>query len=124
MAKKKQEEKIDGLSPKDVEKIRTAIRKVWSWSTPRRLCVQRASLGDDYYQCEGCQQKVPKIYVDHKIAVGNLDGGFIERLFTPSANLQALCKKCHAEKTKEERKALKESRQSLSTSEESQNPAS
>lgn len=107
MAKKKVKEKIDGLSPGDVEKIRKAIRQVWSWSYPRRLCLQRAMGKDGFPRCEGKShegnRKVPKVYADHIQRVGDVDAGFLKRLFTPSTNLQALCKKCHDRKTKEER---------------------
>ena len=100
---KKKEEKIDGLSPKDIEKIRRAIRQVWSWSYPRRLCIARATDSEGFPVCEGCKQRVPKVHPDHIVKVGDVDEGFIKRLFVPSAQLQALCKKCHAAKTKQER---------------------
>lgn len=95
--------KVDGLGPKDIAKIRVAIRKVWSWSHPRKLVLKRVALGNDYYRCEGCLKKVPKVYVDHITAVGDVDGGFIARLFCSSSGLQALCKRCHDLKTKLER---------------------
>lgn len=103
---KKQTEIVDGLSPKDIEKIRRAIRQVWSWSTPRKLCIKRATHKDGFPRCEACKKKVPKIYPDHIEPVGNVDSGFIARLFVPSIQLQALCKKCHDQKTRAER-ALK-----------------
>lgn len=98
------EKKIDGLSPKDVEKIRRAIRQVWSWSHPRKLCIKRATGKDGFPRCEGCKKKVPKVYPDHIAPVGDVDEGFIARLFCASTKLQALCKKCHDRKTREERK--------------------
>lgn len=101
--KKKKPEKIDGLSPKDIEKIRRAIRLVWSWSHPRRLCILRANGPDGFPICEACKLKVPKIYPDHISPVGDVDAGFIERLFCPSKDLQALCRSCHAKKTRMER---------------------
>lgn len=104
---KKKAEKIDGLSADDISRIRIAIRKVWSWSHPRRLVVRRADIGDGYSRCEQCKRKVPKVFIDHIVAVGDVDSGFIERLFCSSEGLQALCQKCHALKTKEERKAKK-----------------
>lgn len=100
----KKAEKVDGLSAKDVENIRKAIRKVWMWSTPWRLCKARAVGKDGFSRCEQCKKKVPKVFVDHINAVGDVDGGFIERLFCPSSGLQALCKKCHDAKTRLERK--------------------
>jgi hypothetical protein len=110
MATKKKEKPkpIDGLSPKDIAKIRTAIRKVWHWSVPRKLCMKRATRPDGFSQCEKCKKKVPKVFIDHKIAVGLVDGGFIDRLFCPSKGLQALCKTCHGAKTRDERAELRE----------------
>jgi len=105
--KKPKPERIDGLSPVDVEKIRKAIRQVWSWSYPRRLCLQRATDATGFYRCESCRAVTPKIFVDHVARVGDVDAGFIARLFCPSSGLQALCKPCHAVKTTLERKEAK-----------------
>lgn len=99
--------RIDGLSANDVEKIRRATRQVWGWSFPRRICIERATGKDGFARCESCKKRAPKIYVDHIRAVGKVDAGYFKRLFCPSSGLQALCKDCHADKTREERKALK-----------------
>ncbi len=96
-------EPIDGLSPKDIERIRIAIRKVWSWSYPRKLCIKRATNEDGFGVCEVCKKIVPKVYVDHIIPVGQVDAGFIDRLFCPSSGLQSCCAKCHRLKTNHER---------------------
>lgn len=102
-------ERIDGLSPKDVEKIRKAIRQVWSWSYPRMLVIRRCLLPNGFSRCENpkCKQRCPKVFVDHIQRVGDVDAGFLERLFCPSSELQGLCKKCHAVKTKQERKEVR-----------------
>lgn len=100
---KKKLEPVDGLGPKDIERLRSAIRQVWSWSRPRQLCVARATMADGFPRCEKCKQKVPKVYPDHIEPCGDLDEGYIRRMFVPSAKLQALCRKCHNEKTKHER---------------------
>lgn len=105
---KKKVAKVDGLGPEDLKKLRSAIRKVWSWSYPRKLCVARATQEDGFSVCEGCHKIVAKVYPDHIIPVGNLDSGFIERMFCPSTGLQALCKKCHGKKTREDNKKLRE----------------
>lgn len=101
--KKTKPEKVDGLSPENIKMIRIAIRQVWSWSHPRKLCLARAVGKDGFSRCEECKQRVPKVYADHIINVGDVDGGFIARLFCPSSGLQALCKKCHDAKTKAEK---------------------
>lgn len=108
MSKKCKIEKIDGLSPEDIRKIRAAIRQVWQWSYPRRLCLARCLGGDGFPRCEKCRKKVPKVYPDHITPVGDVDAGFILRLFCSSKHLQGLCKKCHDAKTREERKAARE----------------
>lgn len=110
MAKKKKEkiEKIDGLGPDDIRKIRVAIRQVWSWSYPRRLCIARAVVDEDgNSRCELCKKVVPKVHPDHIEAAGDVDAGFISRLFCSSNKLQALCKKCHQAKTNQERREAK-----------------
>lgn len=101
--KKEKPEKIDGFSPDDAKKLRTAIRQVWQWSYPRKLCIARATGKDGFPRCEQCRKKVPKVYPDHIDPVGEFNVGFfIDRMFRPSKELQALCKKCHGEKTKQE----------------------
>jgi hypothetical protein len=100
-------EKIDGLSPKDVEKIRKAIRQVWSWSHMWNLVRKRCLLPNGFSRCEGCKKRCPKVFVDHIERVGDVDAGFIDRLFCPSSKLQGLCKECHALKTAQERKDAK-----------------
>lgn len=103
--KKTPEPKIDGLSPRDVENIRKAIRKVWMYSHPRKLAKKRCQDAEGFFHCEKCQKKTPTIAIDHITPVGKVDSGFIERLYCPSSQLMALCKKCHDKKTREERKA-------------------
>lgn len=120
MAKKRSKNKekapkIDGMSAKDVQKLRNACRMVWHWSTPKKLAIARATDKAGYVYCENpkhpgakgdrfhASRRCPKVFVDHIEAVGKLDGGFFQRLFTPSQNLQCLCKKCHDKKTREER---------------------
>jgi hypothetical protein len=106
--RKPKKQKVDGLGPEDIKKIRSAIRLVWQRSSyARKLCVTRSTHKDGFPRCEKCKGKVPKIYVDHIEPVGDLDDGFIPRLWCSSDRLQALCKKCHDEKTKLERQSKK-----------------
>lgn len=101
---KKKDPPIDGLSPKDLVKLRAAIRQVWAWSTPRRLCIKRATGADGFTYCEQCNKRSPKIFVDHITPAGDLlSEGYFQRMFIPSIKLQALCKECHNAKTKGER---------------------
>jgi hypothetical protein len=103
---KKALKKADGMNPFLVQKIRSALREVWHRSEMRKLCVKRVTLPEGYFRCENLKcknKKYPKVFIDHIEKVGDLDSGFLERLFCPSHGLQALCKNCHDEKTKAER---------------------
>ena len=85
---KKEVVKVDGLSPKDRQKVSNAIRQIWQRSYPRRLCVAR-SIGEDGFPfCEKCKKTVPKVHIDHREAVGDLLNGGVERLFCSSNRLQ------------------------------------
>ena len=109
MAKKKAKaEKIDGLSPKDKQKIRSAIRQIWHRSHARKLCIERVTDDEGFPTCEACGKRVAKITVDHIVRCGELDGGFIQRMFVPSYGLRALCQSCHNAKTKAERREKRE----------------
>lgn len=99
---------IDGLGLKDIERLRRVTRQVWSWSHPKRLCIERSTDHEGFQFCKKCYKKVPKIYVDHKKAVGKIDSGYLDRLFCPSSGLQALCKECHQKKTNAERRVKKD----------------
>lgn len=103
-------EKVDGLGPDDIKKIRAAIRQVWQWSHAPRLVVKRCTDAGGFGVCEKCEGRCPKVKVDHIKPVGDVDEGFIARLFVPSTKMQGLCKRCHDAKTKEERKANKPKR--------------
>lgn len=104
MAKKIKWEKIDGLGPKEIHGLIKVIRQRWSWSTARKICCDRATDKEGFGHCELCKAKVPKVYADHKKRCGQWDNGYIDRMFCPSSGLQALCKKCHAKKTRQEKK--------------------
>lgn len=104
--KKPVEPRIDGLSRTDLKKLHSACRMVWHWSHPKRLALKRATGKGDFLYCENpeCKKRSPKLFVDHIEPVGDIEApGYFQRLFIPSAGLQCLCKKCHGEKTKQER---------------------
>jgi hypothetical protein len=105
--KKKKIVKTDGLGPYEVKKIRSALRLVWHRSHARKLVVIRCTGKDGFARCEKCRKKTPALKIDHITNVGELDGGFIKRLFIPSKYLQGLCRECHNLKTKEERNMKK-----------------
>jgi len=102
-SKKRKIQPTDGLGPKEIEQIRKAVRQVWHWSYAKKLVTKRCTGEDGFPFCELCFSICPKVFVDHIITVGDVDGGFLKRMFTPSKNLQGLCKRCHDLKTKHER---------------------
>lgn len=104
MAKKKIE-KTDGLGPHEIKKIRSALRLVWHRSHSRRLVVLRCTGEDGFTYCEKCKKRTPQLKIDHIKNVGEVDEGFLKRLFIPSKHLQGLCHPCHKIKTKAERAA-------------------
>ncbi len=106
--KKEKVEKVDGINPKDLQRIRSALRDIWRYSEPWKRARARAIGKDGFSRCEGCKKKVPHVFLDHLVPMGVIDDGVIRRLFCPSTMLQNLCKKCHGPKTAAERKALKQ----------------
>lgn len=105
-------EKVDGLGPFELRRIRSALRKVWVFSYARKLVVQRCTDAQGFPKCEKCRQRCPKIEVDHVQPCGVVDGGFIARLFVPSSRMRGLCHECHlivtslGSKTKSRKKKL------------------
>ncbi len=104
---KKKIVKSDGLGPHEIKQIRSAVRLVWQRSHARALVAKRCVGADGFSYCEMCKEKTPKLRIDHILRVGDLDSGYIPRMFVPSTQLQGLCSKCHNEKTKAEKKAAK-----------------
>lgn len=99
---------IDGFGPKEVSRIRSALRDVWRYSKAHQIVVRRCLIKDGYSRCEKCKEKCPKVLVDHIQPCGTpADPLYIGRLMVPSKKLQGLCKKCHDKKTSVERKASK-----------------
>lgn len=93
----------DGLGPKEIKSIRTALRLVWHRSHARKLCVKRCTDKAGFTRCEKCKKRTPKLKVDHIKKVGDVNGGYIKRLFIPSRYLQGMCPPCHNQKTREEK---------------------
>lgn len=106
---RKKIEKTDGLGPLEVKKIRTALRLVWHRSYARALVVKRCTNAKGFFVCEKCETLTPVLKIDHIEACGDVDDGYIRRLFCSSDKLQGLCNDCHKEKTKLERANKKSS---------------
>ena len=99
--------------------IRSALRQKSRWWKPISQCklnAKRAYKGPNKrqkfeYKCAECKNWFPEkqINVDHIKPAGSLNcaqdlPGFVDRLFCEQENLQVLCKTCHDEKTKLEKK--------------------
>lgn len=106
MAQKKLE-KTDGLGPLEIKKLKAAIRQVWQRCYARKLVVDRCTGFDGWTYCEECEGRCPKLKVDHIINVGDIDSGFLARMFVPSEKLRGLCAPCHQKKTNEENKRMR-----------------
>lgn len=90
------------------QRIRSALRKVWQWSDPRRAALAKQRVSKGRYLCEACGGLFgPKmVQVDHIEPVGSFPGsrrdngsatweGVINRMFCPVEGLRVLCKPCH-----------------------------
>ena len=104
--RKRNYERLTGLSPFLKQRLRNACRDVWFRSSQaRKNAAKRAELPGGFSKCEGRghkgERKKPKTFVDHIIPIGEVDSvGFIERLGVDSNGLTNLCKDCHDVKTK------------------------
>ena len=109
-SKKKKPSPVDvGLGPAEIAKIRQANRQLWQRSSlARKLVVKRCLLPDGFSKCEQCLEVCAKVAVDHIEKEGAVEGGYLDRLWISSTQLQGLCKRCHDSKTKAERKQDKE----------------
>lgn len=107
--KKVKPQKIDGFGPVEKMQARNALRLVWQRSRAWKIVKDRCKDEDGYPKCEKCKQRVPKIKVDHIVAIGDIeDLGFLARLFVDSSGLQGLCDPCHKPKTKKDNAKTKE----------------
>lgn len=74
----------------------------------RSLCIKQARVSRGQYRCATCLLlfKAKELRVDHILPVGKFVdwNRYVERLFCPVENLQALCVSCHQEKPNKERK--------------------
>lgn len=105
--KKVKQKPFDGFGPKEKKNARNALRLVWQRSHARKLVIKRCTGKDGFPRCEKCKKKTPVVKVDHIKRIGEMDSGFISRLFVPSKDLQGLCPPCHQKKTNSENSVLK-----------------
>ena len=87
--------------PKLNSQIRSALRRLWSWSDERKEALNTARITRGVYVCAICKQAYMRkdVQVDHINECGTCDTGyydeFIARLFCPPDQLRVLCKDCH-----------------------------
>lgn len=98
------------------EFVLRALRRA-SLRWPARTKVKQAArVGRNRYECAKCKAIVPNkaISIDHVAPCVDPETGFVDwnsyvvRLFVPEEGLQALCKACHAAKSKAENERRKE----------------
>lgn len=113
----KEDQKLDGgLGPIEIAEIRKAMRQVWMRiSKARKTVVKRCLVQKGFSKCELCGDIVAKIHVDHIKVVGDLDAGYLDRLWCSSNEMQGICDSCHSEKTKQERKEAKAKKKEISS---------
>jgi hypothetical protein len=112
--------------------LRGAIRQIFRYSDLHKAATRKARVEKEVfnkdgslsrrkrvlYKCDQCGEEtnIKNIEIDHIDPVGPAPGTrnapadlnwqmFIERVFCSLDNLRAICKPCHALKTKKERKA-------------------
>lgn len=99
--------------------IKSILRKASMRWPPLNAVKTKARRSRGIYECANCHELVPatinekgkrikNVLVDHIEPIVPVTGfdnwdSVIQRLFCSEANLQVLCKKCHDNKTKEER---------------------
>jgi hypothetical protein len=77
----------DGFGPKEMKRVRQTVRQVWHQCHARKLVVNRCTDEKGWQWCERCKKKTPKITVDHIEPVGEVDSGFLKRMFVPSRKI-------------------------------------
>ena len=107
--------------------IISALRDKSRWWKPKTRAIARARVSKWIYKCESCgvewpanlpplpwkKRKRKNIQADHIEPVVPLTGfvsydSWIERCFVSAEKFQAICRKCHKEKTAEEGKKRRE----------------
>jgi 5-methylcytosine-specific restriction endonuclease McrA len=87
----------------------SVLRKASRFWAPARECLTKARIARGMYKCQSCSAVVgnKEIKIDHIDPVIPIEGfqtwdDVINRLFCEEDGYQAICKKCHDEKTKKE----------------------
>lgn len=120
---------LDRLSRLTPQQIRSEVRRQWQSSGMKHAAIQRQAVSHLYIDGEGqgkqrratfircahCNELFGRdmVQINHRVAVGSLNGtspadikDFINRVYRPLAELEAVCKPCHRKHTNETRKLL------------------
>ncbi len=98
----------------DIAKLVTRSREVWRMSVVCQEVKKKSKGNPGWYQCKSCGQSREVIRIDHINPIGKQPdtmlefGPWLEKLFCGPENLQPLCQDCHREKSKGDKKRLKE----------------
>ena len=106
--------------------IVSALRSATGRWGPKQSCIKNARVARGKYKCEGCgvvgpatlppkegnKRRIKNIVADHREPIVPVTGfisydSWIERCFIELEGFQALCHKCHSEKSGEEREQRK-----------------
>jgi 5-methylcytosine-specific restriction endonuclease McrA len=118
-------EKIKSITDKRFRSfLMSVLRRASRFWAPARECLTKARIARGVYKCQSCSDIVnsKEIKIDHIEPVIPLEGfknwdEVVVRLFCEEDKYQAICKKCHDEKTKKEndqRKAYRKEKAILS----------
>jgi 5-methylcytosine-specific restriction endonuclease McrA len=115
MTKKKRSNPILSTSDKRFKTtLISVLRRFSRFWEPSSIVLKRARIARGMYQCTACSKIVgaKEIKIDHIEPVVPVTGftnwdDLIGRLFCEESGLQAICKSCHDNKTKEENEKRK-----------------
>ena len=98
---KKKKKKKKPPSQKSINaKIKSALRKVWSWyGINKKESLERSKYNAKFYKCELCECITDKPESDHITPVASSKdwNEYIDFLF--EGKIQILCNRCHKQKT-------------------------
>lgn len=108
----------DHIDRKTKQLLRSKIRQIFRWSNEKRSFMSsvhfRAEIDGKARLCVFCRScgvvmpKSSKLYaIDHIEACGEMAPQFVAKMFDVH-NMQILCHECHDEKTKVDRKEIKD----------------
>lgn len=119
---RKKKPPLNSLSREEYEKrlkmiILANLGKAWMWWPPRGIAKRRCKDPNrpGWFICENCGESHEKIEIDHiepcvspVVGLVTWDEYITRRFVFDATKLQALCHKCHLEKTRKENKVRRD----------------